>query len=103
MTDADKPNGKLETHEKGEFSSPMEFPCDFIIKAMGKNNDDFVNTVKRIVTTHFPKVSADQFKTRASKDGNYTAVSVAVYAESKEQLDNLYKDLTDEPSVLMAL
>lgn len=103
MTDDNKPNGKLEADSDTQFSSPMEFPCDFMIKAMGKNNDTFVSAVKRITETHFPKVSDDQYNTRPSKDGNYTAVTVTVYAESKDQLDQLYKDLSDEPSVLMAL
>lgn len=103
MTDADKPNGKVETTEETTFSSPMEFPCDFIIKAMGKNNDTFINAVKHIIQTHFSDVKNDQFNTRPSKDGNYTAISVTVRAESKEQLDKLYQDLTNEPSVLMAL
>lgn len=86
-----------------DFSSPIEFPCDFIIKAMGKNNDTFQQAVKHIVTTSFPNVSDAQFKTRPSKDGNYTAISVSVHAETKEQLDQLYQALSNEPSVLMAL
>lgn len=103
MTNENKSNGKLETNETEQFSSPMEFPCDFMIKAMGKNNDTFIDAVKRIINTHFPNVADNQFNTRPSKDDNYTAVTVTVHAESKDQLDKLYQDLTDEPSVLMAL
>jgi putative lipoic acid-binding regulatory protein len=86
-----------------EFSSPMEFPCDFMIKAMGKNNDTFINAVTKIIRDHFPALEDKQITHRPSKDGNYTAITAKVYAESKDQLDNLYQALSSEPSVLMAL
>lgn len=80
----------------------LEFPCQFAIKAMGKNNLEFDLLVIEIVRRHVP----DQERavtTRPSKDNNYLAVTVLIEATSKQQLDAIYQDLTDHPLVLMAL
>jgi uncharacterized protein len=80
----------------------LEFPCQFAIKAMGKNNLEFDLLMIEIVRRHVP----DQERavtTRPSKDNNYLAVTVLIEATSKQQLDAIYQDLTDHPLVLMAL
>lgn len=86
-----------------DYSSPLEFPCDFMIKVMGKTDSDFEANVLAIVRKHFPKIRADEFRNRLSKDSNYMAISVTVHAKSKEQLDALYQDLSNERTILMAL
>jgi hypothetical protein len=91
------------TNKDSKHSSPIEFPCDFIVKAMGKNNKEFEPLVSSIVLACFPETKATAFSNRASKDNNYLAISVKVYATSKEQLDALYQKLSDAPEVLMAL
>lgn len=100
MTDAQKKNGAAPN---GEYSSPLKFPCDFIIKVMGESTPEFETRVLAIVQQHFPQVDAAQFTKRPSKDNNYIALTVTVYAESKAQLDACYQDLSSEPMVLMAL
>lgn len=84
-------------------TSALTFPCDFTIKIMGKNNPLFEETVAFILKTHYPKITDNAFSKRLSKDKNYIAVNITVQASSKEQLDALYQQLSDEPSVLMAL
>lgn len=93
-------NGTADTKE---FSSPIEFPCDFIIKVMGKSDSDFEEQVIAIVKQHYPELKDDAVSKRPSKDNNYLAITVTIYAESKEQLDALYQDLSNEPTILMAL
>jgi uncharacterized protein len=80
----------------------LEFPCQFPIKAMGKNNLEFDLLVIEIVRRHVPE-NEKAVTTRPSKDGNYLAVTVLIQATSKQQLDAIYQDLTDHPQVLMAL
>ncbi len=86
-----------------QHSSPIEFPCDFVLKVMGKQQDSFKQAVLKHVQQHYPTITANDFSERASKDGNYLALTVTVHAESQEHLDKLYKDLTGDPEVLMAL
>lgn len=92
-----------EQQDDNVYSSPMEFPCDFMIKVMGKADSEFEANVLAIIKKHFPKIRADEFHNRPSKDHNYLAISVTVPAQSKEQLDALYQDLSNEPTILMAL
>lgn len=86
-----------------QHSSPIEFPCDFVIKVMGKHQPSFRQTVLGILQAQFPSVSESDFSERPSKDGNYLAITVTVHAESQQQLDQLYRNLSSDPEVLMAL
>lgn len=84
-------------------SSPIEFPCDFVVKVMGKSNDAFRQTVLTHIQQHFPSITTNQLSERPSKDGNYVAITVTVHAESQKDLDELYQKFTQDPAVLMAL
>ena len=86
-----------------EQESPLKFPCDFPIKAMGKSGCDLDMTVVGIVRRHAPDLAEGAVKTRDSKQGNYIAVTVVVRATSREQLDAIYQDLVDHDDVIMAL
>lgn len=79
----------------------LTFPCDFPIKIMGKNNSEFRTAVTEIVNIHYAE--KHQWDERASKDANYLAITVTVVAESQEQLDRLYQDLSMHELILMVL
>jgi len=80
----------------------MEFPCSFPIKAMGKAADDFDMLIIEIVRKHYPDLTEGAVKTRPSREGKYISVTVTINAQSREQLDNIYLDLTAHERVLMA-
>jgi len=86
-----------------EEETLLEFPCQFPIKAMGKNSPDFDSIVVAIVRQHVGDVNEGAVKTRPSKGDKYLAVTVTIEATSKRQLDAIYQGLTDCPEVLMAL
>ncbi len=90
-------------NDSEQYSSALEFPCDFVIKVMGKTHSDFEANVLAIIKKHYPNLRADEFHNRPSKDNNYMSISVTVHAESKQQLDTLYQALSNEPTVLVAL
>ncbi len=81
----------------------LEFPCDFPIKIFGKASDEFEITVFTIVHKHFPTLAENSIVSRHSKDNTYLALTILVTAESKEQLDNAYRELSAHELVLMAL
>jgi putative lipoic acid-binding regulatory protein len=81
----------------------LEFPCQFPIKAMGRDDGRFESLVVEIVRKHAPDLSEEAVQCRASKAGNYLSVTVTVSATSREQLDNIYLELTACEHVLMAL
>lgn len=83
--------------------SLLEFPCDFPIKIMGEARDDFAQAVVAVVQAHAPDFEAASVEMRASGKGNYLAVTCTIRATSREQLDNLYRDLSSHPYVKVVL
>jgi putative lipoic acid-binding regulatory protein len=83
--------------------SVIEFPCDFPIKAMGHAKGNFELTVMEIVRRHAPNLKEKAFKSRYSSNGKYLSVTITVRAQSKQQLDAIYMDLTACEKVIMAL
>ncbi len=81
----------------------MEFPCQFPIKAMGKVEENFDILVVSIVRNHVSDISENAVKSRLSKEGKFVSITVTVEAESKQQLDNIYRELTAHEKVLWAL
>ena len=86
-----------------EEESPLKFPCEFPIKAMGKADCELDMVVVNIVRRHVPDLSEGAIRTRASGQGNYLSVTVVVNATSRAQLDAIYQDLFDCEAVLMTL
>ncbi|HIF53668.1 MAG TPA: DUF493 domain-containing protein [Methylococcaceae bacterium] len=86
-----------------EEQTLFEFPCQFSIKAMGKSRPDFDLIVVSIVRQHVDDLKESAVKTRPSKKGKFTAVTVTIEATSKKQLDAIYQGLTDCPEVMMVL
>ncbi len=82
--------------------SLMEFPCSFPIKAMGKASDDFDSLIVEIVRKHYSYVTEGAVKTRLSREGKYVSVTVTIEAQSREQLDNIYLELTAHERILVA-
>ncbi|MEQ1528967.1 MAG: DUF493 domain-containing protein [Methylococcales bacterium] len=81
----------------------LEFPCQFPIKAMGKNDVELDIIVIEIVRRHVPDIKEGALMSRPSKAGNYIAITITIDATSKQQLDAIYQDLSSHPHVLMAL
>ena len=86
-----------------EQDTLLEFPCNFPIKAMGLAVDDFEAQVIALVRKHAPDLGEGAIRTVDSKGGKYLSVTVTVRATSREQLDNIYRELTACEQVLMAL
>lgn len=81
----------------------IEFPCDFPIKVMGVAEDNFDLLVVEIVRRHAPDLGEGSVRSRHSKEGKYISVTVTVNAQSRQQLDNIYLDLTGHEKIIMAL
>lgn len=87
----------------GEGGTLLTFPCDFTIKVFGKGSDEFEAAVLMIIHKHVPNLSGRAIQTRNSETGKYCALSITVHVDSKEQLDNIYYELSSSPHVIMAL
>lgn len=81
----------------------LQFPCDFPVKAMGRGIIGLEDTIVAIIRRHAESDDINSVKTRPSRNDNYISVTVRITARSRGQLDDIYRDLTDHPDVLMAL
>jgi len=86
-----------------EDESPLKFPCEFPVKAMGKTDCELDIIVVEIVRRHAPDLTEGAVYTRESTAGNYVSVTVRVNATSRAQLDAIYQDLVDCEAVIMAI
>jgi putative lipoic acid-binding regulatory protein len=83
--------------------SLLEFPCEFPIKMMGRVSDSFRITAVGLVEKHYGEIAENSIAVAPSRNGNFLSVTVTIVAESQEQLDNIYRDLTDHEDILVAL
>ncbi len=86
-----------------EDGSPLAFPCDFPIKVMGRKEPGFAQGVMEIVLRHAPDFDPASIGMRPSRQGKYLSVTCVIRAVSRAQLDALYQELCDHPSVVMVL
>lgn len=83
--------------------SPLEFPCEFPVKAMGPATREFESLVLGIVRRHVPDLGEGAVRSRISAQGKYLSITVTFRATSREQLDRLYEELNAQEQVLMTL
>jgi len=83
--------------------SPLTFPTAFPIKVMGRRVDNFAQSIVDVVQAHAPDFDAATLELRTSREGNYLSVTATINATSREQLDNLYRELTSHPLVKVVL
>ena len=81
----------------------MTFPCSFPIKLMGRESTEFRKAVRDLVERHTGPLDDDAIESSLSRNGRFVSVTITVIAESREQLDNIYRDATAHDDVIMAL
>jgi putative lipoic acid-binding regulatory protein len=81
----------------------LSFPCEYPLKVIGKDEDNFMEFVVEVVSHHVPDLPLEAFSARSSRAGTYLSVSVTFIAESRAQVDALYQELGLHPRVLVAM
>ena len=89
--------------EEKNLESLIDFPCEFPIKILGKDNDVFENTVSQIMSKHDQEYSELSVKKNNSKNKNYIALTWVVNVNNQDELDNIYKDLSKDKNILFVL
>lgn len=98
MSRNDQPNPEML--KRNEL---LVFPCDFPVKVMGRTGDEFRTHVTAIVERHMGAVDPARITERLSRDGNFVALTFNLKPQSREQLDELYRELSASESIVMAL
>ena len=84
----------------GTDESPLKFPTDLPIKVFGRNDREFRAAVVGIIESHYG--SAYTLAEVESRQASYVSLTVTVRAESRAQIDAVYRDLVAHERVLMA-
>lgn len=81
----------------------IEFPCDYPVKVLGRNVDEFRPTVIEIFERHAPGFDQETIVLRDSRKGRFLSMTIIITATGPEQLDALHKDLVASGLVQMVL
>ena len=81
----------------------LEFPCDFPIKIMGRESTDFRTLARELVEKHTGPIAEDAIQNALSSNGSFVSVTITIKAQSQQQLDDIYREITSHDDVLMAL
>ena len=82
---------------------PDRISLRFSDQDIGQQQAGFAQAVLEVVNRHDPGFFAASMEMRASRNGRYISLTCTVRATSREQLDALYQDLCDHPSIVMVL
>jgi uncharacterized protein len=86
------------------MSTPtLDYPCAFPLKVMGRDCAEFRAAARTIVERHAGPLPDSGVSARASREGNFIALTFAITAESRDQLDAIYRELSSCPEILVAL
>lgn len=80
-----------------------DYPCDFPIKILGHTRAGFAQAMLEIVRRHAPDFDSSSMEMKSSRRGKYLSLTCVIRANSREQLDRLYRELCDHPMVVMVL
>ncbi len=71
----------------------IEFPCEYPIKVMGRNVDNFERVILSVLDKLAPKYSRKNISRRFSKGKKFISLTVVIIATGKTQLEKLNEEL----------
>lgn len=83
--------------------SLLVFPCDFPVKMMGRHTPEFSAIARTLVENHTGPVGDTVIKSALSKNERFMSITITISAQSQQQLDDIYRDVSAHADVLMAL
>ena len=89
--------------QENESPPLLQFPCSFPIKVMGRDENAFKDTVVQMVQKHTGPLSEGDIRVAPSRKGNFVSITITINAESQQQLDDIYGDLSACDDVLFSL
>lgn len=81
----------------------IEFPCDYPVKVLGSNVEEFEAVVLEVFESHAPGYSPERITRRASREGTFSALTIYITATGESQLEALHADLMATGLVKMVI
>lgn len=83
--------------------SLLSFPCELPVKVLGRNAPTFRDEARSIVRKHYAEIGEEAISVQHSRNETYLAMTFIVSAQSREEVDALYRELTASDEILMVL
>jgi len=83
--------------------SLLTFPCDLPIKILGRNVAGFREAALGIVRAHYRNLRPEDVSEQVSRQGTFVSLTVTLHAESRAQVDAVYRALTASEDILIVL
>jgi len=80
----------------------LAYPCTFPLKVVGLNTEAFERAVREVIRKHLGDIAVE-YEARKSSGGKYLSVTATFVAESREQVDAIYRELNGHDLVVMTL
>jgi uncharacterized protein len=84
-------------------ASLINFPCIFPIKVIGLNQIDFTLIITKGVQIICPDFNAENIEISKHSSAKYLSLTLNVYVNDKNQLDNIYQYLSSHAMVKFVL
>lgn len=81
----------------------LEFPCEFPLRVIGDESDDFRDFVVAIVRRHVPELEDGAISAQPSEKGRFVSIRMKFTAGSRQQVDALYIELSSHARVRFIL
>lgn len=105
MTDDTTPDeagdGDIDPHFL--INATHNFPCSYLIKAIGHDVDNFVGRVVQAVRLELDEAMEPPFSSRRSSNGTHISVTIEPIVESSEQVLAIYANLQSLDGLKMLL
>lgn len=70
---------------------------------MGRKSADFESIAVALIEKYAGEVATSAIRSVPSSNGKFVSVTVDIEAQSQEQLDDIYRDLSASEDILVAL
>ncbi len=81
----------------------IEFPCEYPIKVLGREREDFRSVVIEVFERHAPGFDTETIAVKASSKGTFTSITITITATGRDQLEALHQDLLSTGLVQMVI
>ena len=83
--------------------SLLSFPCELPIKILGRNDTVFREAAWGIVRSHYGQIAEERVSEQPSRQNSYLSLTFIVHAQSREEVDALYRELTASEDIMLVL
>jgi uncharacterized protein len=88
---------------KNSPREPKLYPCLFPIKIIGINSPRLEEAVVQVMNALIENLNKTDMKRRESAQGKYSSITLSIVAQSREQIELIYKELNARDEIIMVL